>query len=75
MNATITKAELRQALGFDTDAQLAGFYGISASAVSLWNEDGPIPELRRLQALQRRPDLFQQPPAETAAPASLARVG
>lgn len=73
--SAITKAEFRQAMKFETDAEIAGFFGITASAVSLWKEDGPIPELRQLQARQRRPDLFQQPPPETAAPASLARVG
>ena len=71
--SAITKAEFRQAMKFETDAEIAGFFGITASAVSLWKEDGPIPELRQLQAQRRRPDLFQPPPAEAAAPASHAR--
>ncbi len=74
MNATITKAELRKTLGFDTDAQLAEFFDITASAISLWKEDGPVPELRRLQAQQRRPDAFQQVSTSPEAPASQAQV-
>ena len=68
---TITKARLREALGFDTDAQVAEFFDISPSAVSLWKEDGPIPELRQLQALRRRPDLFALP-VEQGAPRTTA---
>lgn len=54
----ITKRELRTALRLETDAEVATFYGISASAVSQWAEDEPIPELRQLQAEVRRPELF-----------------
>lgn len=54
----ITKRELRAALGVDTDAEVVAFYEISASAVSQWPEDEPIPELRQLQAMTRRPELF-----------------
>ena len=68
--SAITKAGLRQALKFDTDAEIAGFFGITASAVSLWKEDGPIPELRQLQARQRRPDLFATAQPDQAAPAA-----
>ena len=74
MSIQLTKAQLRDALGA-TDAGLADFFGITRAAVAQWPDDEPVPELRQLQARQRRPDLFQQPPAETAAPASLARVG
>lgn len=53
----ITKRELRQALCMDTDAEVADFFQISASAVSQWGMDQAIPELRQLQAERIRPDL------------------
>lgn len=70
----ITKASLRHALGFETDAQVAGFFGITPSAVSLWGEDEPIPELRQLQAQRRRPDLFAPPVEQGTQPAAAAGV-
>lgn len=54
---TFTKASLRTALGFTLDSELAGFFGISASAISQWGEDEPIPALRQLWVEARRPDL------------------
>jgi hypothetical protein len=60
----ITKTFLRKALSVDTDAALAQFFGISASAVSQWPEDRPIPEIRQLQLEKRRPDLFAEPDAQ-----------
>ena len=68
--SAITKAEFRQAMKFETDAEIAGFFGITASAVSLWKEDSPIPELRQYQARQRWPDLFAEPQPDQAAPAA-----
>lgn len=67
-----TKRLLRQALGVETDASLAKFFRVSASAVSQWPEDGPIPEIRQLQLEKWRPDLFiegqsPQPPDFEAA--------
>lgn len=58
MRAIPTKARLRDLLGLTTDAQLVEFFTpISASAVSQWGEDEPIPEKRWLWVLVKRPDL------------------
>jgi hypothetical protein len=46
----LTKTQLKAALGVKHDAEVAAFFGISASAVSQWPDDEPIPELRQLQA-------------------------
>ena len=54
----MTKSELKATLGFTTDKQVADLFGITASAVSLWPHDGPIPELRQLQLPKLRPDVF-----------------
>lgn len=61
----ITKRQLRAVLqGPDTpelsDADLARWFGISQSAVSQWEEDSPIPKLRALELVVKRPDLFGQ---------------
>lgn len=56
MTNPLTKAQLRAALG--SDAAIAVFFEISRAAVAQWSEDGPIPELRQLQAERKRPDLF-----------------
>lgn len=56
---TLTKRQVREALGFTTDTEVAEFFGVSISAVSQWGgDDSPIPEKRLLQLLRRRPDLF-----------------
>jgi hypothetical protein len=55
----LTKLQFRRALGKDSsDADVARFFGISAAAVCQWPDDRPIPELRWLKAIQKRPDLF-----------------
>ncbi len=59
MSTPLTKAQLRQALGFTTDAQLIEWFApITASAISQWGEHEPIPERRWLFAQLKRPDLF-----------------
>lgn len=58
MNTSITKRELRRALGETTDAALARFFDISTAAVAQWPEDRPIPERRALFAALKRPELF-----------------
>lgn len=58
MSNPLTKAEARDILGLPNDAALAAFFGVTRSAVSLWPEAGPIPELRQLQAERKRPELF-----------------
>lgn len=60
MTHRLTKAQLRDALGVDTDAAVADFFEISRSAVAQWGDGDPIPELRQLQAERKRPDLFPQ---------------
>lgn len=62
MNKPLTKRRIREALGFSTDVEVAAFFGVSASAVSQWAEDDPIPELRQLQAERKRPDVFGPEP-------------
>ncbi|HGM7312204.1 TPA: hypothetical protein ACKP7W_000417 [Stenotrophomonas maltophilia] len=52
------KREVRTRLGFQTDAELARFFGISRSAVSQWPKDFPIPALRQYILHQRYPNLF-----------------
>lgn len=58
MNDFISKKALRELLGFDTDAELARYFGISRSSVSEWGEYDPVPELRVLQAMRRSPEKF-----------------
>ncbi|HHA2818638.1 TPA: hypothetical protein ACOFCQ_001181 [Stenotrophomonas maltophilia] len=58
------KRQVRTRLGFQTDAELARFFGISRSAVSQWPKDSPIPALRQYILHQRYPNLF---PATAAA--------
>nr|WP_228756352.1 Cro/CI family transcriptional regulator [Stenotrophomonas maltophilia] len=45
-------------MGFQTDAELARFFGISRSAVSQWPKEFPIPALRQYILHQRYPNLF-----------------
>lgn len=66
----ITKRQLREALGLDTDSGVALFFGVSASAVSQWPLDQPIPMLRALQAEVKRPDLFSRQEREHTGPGS-----
>lgn len=54
----LTKIELRDRLGFTQDAELADFFGISASAVSQWGDEVPVPKLRQFEAERRRPSAF-----------------
>lgn len=54
----IYKHTLRSRLGFQTDREVADWFGISQQAVGQWPDDRPIPELRQLQAERKRPDLF-----------------
>ena len=59
----ITKRNAKVRLGFDTDAELAAFFNVTAQAVSQWPDDEPIPRLRQLEAALMRPDLFAAEPA------------
>ncbi len=61
MTQPLTKHEVRTALGFDTDADLAELFGISRAAVAQWERDKPIPELRWLQLQRLRPDVVVGP--------------
>lgn len=54
----LTKRAIKGALGIDTDAELARFFGIGRWAVGQWPEDEPIPEARQWQLRAKRPDLF-----------------
>lgn len=57
MRLDLTKARLRDLLKV-SDAGIADFFGITRSAVAQWPDDEPIPELRQLQVMKRRPELF-----------------
>lgn len=61
----LTKRAIKGALGIETDAELARFFGIGRWAVGQWPEDQPIPEARQWQLRAKRPDLF--PTAESNA--------
>lgn len=54
----MTKASVKAALGFKTDAELGRFFDISRQATGLWKDDQPIPELRQYKLREKRPDLF-----------------
>lgn len=59
----MTKREVRDALGLETDVELAAFFGVTKGAVSLWPNDEAIPEGRQWQARALRPDIFGTPEA------------
>lgn len=54
----MTKRELRAALGFTLDKELADFFGIGKAAVSAWSDDKPVPEGRVWEAIAKRPKCF-----------------
>lgn len=54
----LTKAQIRERLGFKTDDEVARLFDISPAAVSQWG-DGPIPARRELQLkFELRPGVF-----------------
>lgn len=55
-----TKAEVRDLLGFTLDRELAEFFGVGKGAVSNWDEDRPIPEVRQWQARSLKPRVFSR---------------
>jgi hypothetical protein len=56
-----TKHEVKQALGFSTDAQLARLLNITPASVCEWR-DGPIPEKQWMRLrYELRPDAFTAP--------------
>ncbi|MGH7744167.1 MAG: hypothetical protein ACREQ5_05020 [Candidatus Dormibacteria bacterium] len=57
----MTKREVREALGFTRDKQLAAFFGLGKAAISAWRENEPIPEGRQWKARAIRPDVFPIP--------------
>lgn len=63
----MTKRAVKRALGLETDAELARFFGIGRWAVGQWPADEEIPEARQWQARAVRPDLFGNPSAGEAA--------
>ena len=63
----MTKREIRTALGFSMDKELAEFFGVGKGAVSAWPEDKPIPEGRQWQARAKRPDVIPEPDAQSNA--------
>ena len=59
-----SKREVRRRLGFETDAELARFFGVSRSAVSQWPREDPIPTLRQYMLRQLYPNLFAGKPTK-----------
>ena len=57
----MTKREIREALGFTMDKELAEFFGIGKAAVSAWDEDKAIPAGRVYQAMVLKPSAFGRP--------------
>ena len=55
---SLTKRAAKERLGFETDVELADFFGVTAQAVGQWPDDAPIPRLRQLEAAMMRPELF-----------------
>ncbi len=51
-----TKREVRKALGFHLDAELADLFQISRAAIAQWPEDAPIPNQRWLELQLRQGD-------------------
>jgi hypothetical protein len=64
---TITKRLLKELLGFETDVEVAAFFGTTKQAVNAWGVDEPLPSGRQWQARALRPDVFGPPPAEQVA--------
>lgn len=54
----MTKASVKNALGFGRDSELARFFNIRRQAVYQWKDDEPIPALRQYELREKRPDLF-----------------
>jgi hypothetical protein len=63
----MTKRQIRDALGFQLDKELAEFFGVGKAAISAWDEEKPIPEGRQWQAHAKRPDRVPAPGQERAA--------
>ena len=64
----MTKRAVKEALGIQTDAELARQFAgpdgraLGRWAVGQWPEDAPIPELRQLQLREKRPEVFGPAP-------------
>jgi hypothetical protein len=54
----MTKASVKAALGFKSDAELARFFDVHRQAVGQWEENKPIPGARQWELRVRRPELF-----------------
>ena len=63
----MTKRTVKQALGIETDAELARQFTpeIGRWAVGQWDEDKPIPLGRQWELRAKYPDKFPAPAAET----------
>ena len=60
----MTKRNVRSALGFTKDVQLAAFFRVGKTAVCQWDEDELIPVGKQWMACSLRPDLFGTDPEE-----------
>lgn len=57
----MTKQEVKAALGYSTDVELAKLFAIGRWAVGQWKDDEPIPDQRQWELRARFPDLFPLP--------------
>jgi hypothetical protein len=64
---TITKRTAKEALGIQTDADLARVLRIKRQALTKVADNDPLPEGRQWQLRAIRPDLFPAPGADTDA--------
>lgn len=64
----MSKTAVKKVLGFDSDAELARFFGLSRGAIFHWPEADPIPESRQWELKARRPDLFGPAPKKKRTP-------
>lgn len=74
MKTAPTKREVREALGFQFDSELAGLFEISRAAVSQWPEDAAIPRERWLELQLRHGDRVASLGGTTPSAASLDEV-
>lgn len=63
----MSKTAVKKVLGFESDAELARFFGLSRGAVFHWPEGDPIPESRQWELKARRPDVFGPAPKKKGA--------
>ena len=59
-----TKTQIKAALGYQFDTELADFLGITKQAVSQQPAGEPIPDAWCWSGVKKRPDVFSPSPAQ-----------